>query len=171
MTSPHRAPLCSLGLGSVFALLMSCQAPAPVSLGQTGQLRFALSDPALLDATQSYVAAMYESAELDADCASLLNALPDELESPGLVSAQVFPAQTNGEDNTHAFARIENAGRYSFLLLGTRMAPPFGQDDPRRLRPLSSATQQVIAAGCQEVEVEPGQQIDLDIVLFPVGLR
>lgn len=162
-----------LGVLLTVVLGAGCAPEAPVlDLHDGSRLRLAMTDPGLASRVGTYIAAMFLVGEGEAarGCRALLDYSLEELEDhrrqqPLSAAAQAF--QVNEAIDAHAFGAVHFDGLHAFLVLGS-LRPDIERTEPM---PLREAQGTVIAMGCREIEVSPGDRFDLDVVLFPAGLR
>ncbi len=159
--------------------LSSCQPRATEIQLTAGTASLAQTDPSLIDALGSYIFLAFFNAAADADysCKALVNRPILDLKGPGMVGIQVTDAVENGgEGSDHTFGQLTPPGPYSFLVLGSTKRRKI---DGREIREnylekpenADAAVGSVVAIGCVEEDVRLETGLDLDIVLFPAGLR
>ncbi len=158
--------------------LGGCTPTAPTLDLEQGQLRLAMTEPDLVTAINTWIAAVYYVDEAGPGCPELIDMVPAELElererQPSTAAAAPF---TLSEDRDAVdFGRIEPAGVRALVMLGsTRVlgdqTVAAGELDPAA-QILPQLTGSVVAIGCRELDIEPDRRFSADVVLFPAGLR
>lgn len=147
-----------------------------------GVAHLAQTDPGLVDSLGAYVFVAFFNgvSEVSNSCADLVKRPLSSLGNEGLVSIQVTDAVDDNEaGRDHIFGRLELPGPHSFLVLGsTKRHTINGQETgnfPVRRDNIEDtfddAAGSVVAIGCVEQTLQYESKFDLDVVLFPVGLR
>jgi hypothetical protein len=172
MTPSQRSPAKVPGLALVaLALFFTACAPWQVDIEDVGNLSLKVVDPELYDALETVVLVVVKTDLAEADCISLVDLNPEEIDSAesdndlrGLEVTVVANLSNDGDVRSYQFGKVR-PGPTAFLALGTREPV----DEPERAVILARG--HVIAMGCEEVLVERGKKHRLDMALFPAGLR
>lgn len=173
-------PALAVAVALFAALLGGCQrAPITLDLGD-GQATLALTDPALADSIQTYLVAKLVATPTVATCADLVDLRIAEIHRvvterqpfTGAVAAFRLDRRTG-----YGFGKVEPPGTWSFLMLGSTkelyvdvgVAPEGTIDSREPLLPQVEGS--VNAIGCRELNVMTDGRYDLNVTLFPAGLR
>ena len=181
------------GMSSLPGITGCTPSPVEMKLVRT-QMRLALSDETLKSEIKSYVLATFFS-DAGYDCTDLLEKHPDELyeikksQQPISVSQALCPHELDsntacpedGSPNSHLLADLYAPGQYSILLLGSRLpyadSKTYFQVDEETnekldpLKVLSENAPSVIAMGCREIDATINDRQNIELILFPAGLR
>jgi hypothetical protein len=177
----------------LLSLLGCVVPPAELTLVKT-QIQMSLSDETIKSEVQSYVLATFFS-ESGPNCTDFLEMSPSELyetkiaQQPLAASQALCPQELtssvscpeSGETNSHLLADLYAPGRYSVLLLGSRLpyadASTYFQVSPDTnekldpLKVLADHSPSVVAIGCRELEISVYERRNIELILFPSGLR
>jgi len=187
----YAAHMCSI---LCLLTLLGCTMPrAEFTVVQT-QIQMALSDEALAAEIGSYVLATYFSAS-GQTCTDLLEMTTAELyetkiaQQPLAASQALCPQELTsdascpdtGPRNSHLLADLYAPGQYSIVLLASRL--PYADtntyfqvnpDTNEKLDPLkvlANHPPSVVAIGCRELDISVYERQNIELVLFPSGLR
>lgn len=175
-------PFAAITLAMTLLGLASCQQRRVDVELTAGVAHLAQTDPGLVDSLGAYVFVAFfnDVSGVSNSCADLVTRPLSALANEGLVSIQVTDAvDDNAAGRDHIFGRLELPGPHSFLVLGsTKRHTVNGQETgnfPVRRENIEEtfddAAQSVVAVGCVEQTLQYESKFDLDVVLFPVGLR
>jgi len=166
-----------------------------LDLGDVGTLQLAATDETLVAEAGSFIGAAYFAGGDLAGCEELLTMTTEELAlyrrslvvgDVALAATQAWPADPlpndadplNPEPSTHTFGALRAWGQYAFVVLASRLVKhyasgdyPFGDDEARNADDLAFAAGTVFAIGCSEVEIGPGDRLDVRVTLHPAGMR
>ena len=158
--------------------LSACTPTAPTLDLEQGQLRLAMTEPDLVTAINTWVAAVYYVDEDGPGCAELLDMVPSELERERQrqpTTAAAAPFTLSDDRNAVDFGRVEPAGLRALVMLGSTRELGDQTVAESELDPAAQILPQlggsVIAIGCRELEIEADRRFSADVVLFPAGLR
>jgi hypothetical protein len=152
-------------------LVMGCF-PGEIEIEDVGKVGLGVVDPTLFDAMQSVVLVVVKTDLAEADCVTLVDLNPEEIDGGenssndlrGMEVTVVTKLSDDGQARSYQFGKVR-PGPTAFLALGTR--EPVDEVE----RAVILARDKTIAVGCEEVNVERGKRHRLDMVLFPAGLR
>lgn len=162
------------------AVLTGCERPEyTLDLGDA-QATLALTDATLAESIQTFLVAKLVATPSVATCADLVDLRVGEIHRlvterqpiTGAVAAFRLDRRTG-----YGFGKVEPPGVWSFLMLGSTKelyvgvdVAPEGTIDPREpILPQVEGT--VNAIGCRQLDVEDDGRYDLNVTLFPAGLR
>lgn len=190
-----RAPLFVLAL--LVAVTASCRRPPPqatIEIAESGQVSLAVTEAELFDELRTLIVLMYFDPNGEHSCAALVDegvqALNDRVPS----ARQAVALRGEEASDSHVFGAIPASGRYSFLLLGSHRAETDfrGGEEcqvnadcasglcrerdgvlscDRAEDVLSLAVGNVVAVGCEELNVVQTYRTIMPVRLFPAGLR
>jgi hypothetical protein len=160
------------------AATVGCTPTAPTLDLDNGQLRLAMTEPDLVTAINTWVAAIYHVDDDGPGCHDLIDMVPSELErerqrQPSSAAAAAF---TLADDRSGIdFGRVEPAGARALVMLGSTrelgdQTVGDGELDPSQ-QILPQLTGSIVAIGCRELQIESDRRFAADVVLFPAGLR
>lgn len=158
---------------AALACAAGCERAPPTLDLADGTMELAVTDPALLAESRTLIAAMFDAET--APCADLLDMDAATLAATSAAqagsAAQAFTLDDDAlcEQETHVFGRVEEPGRYSYLLLGSTR--PCGATFADADDDLTAASGSIVAIGCRERDVALGETVHLRITMFPAGLR
>jgi len=172
-TKSARSPALPCALFASVVLSVACDRAPPVFDLVDGTMELGVTDPALLAESRTLIAAMFDAET--APCADLLDMDAATLAATSAAqagsAAQAFTLDDDAlcEQETHVFGRVEEPGRYSYLLLGSTR--PCGAHFADADDDLTAAAGSIVAVGCRERDVALGETVHLRITMFPAGLR
>lgn len=156
------------------SLVGLCACEAPLVETDLGRLELGLTNPTLLEEVNTLVALMFANEGGNASCAALVNATPNALKAREPAAVQALSKDEpacRGTGGAHTFGRVDPAGPYTFVLLGS--VRPFCEieTEDAEVSALDAVRGTVIAVGCEELEVQWNERYDIQLALFPAGLR
>ena len=151
-----------LSIVSLLALC-SCQQELGIQVRHNTQA-LAMTNPDLLNATQSIVALLFHNQAAQNRCDDMLVESIDDIETRGVVNVKVFSSTA---ERGEVFGLIRAGGDYSVLMLGSTKA--LVQDEADVV--LENAKNSVIASGCHEVTLTQEENENIAITLFASGIR
>jgi hypothetical protein len=184
---------------SVLLLVLSigCHREMPraqIEIAPTGEVTAALTEAALYDELETALILMYYDPNGDNSCAALVDEGIAALNDRAPLARQAVPLKGPQARDDHVFGKIAASGRYSFMLLGShRRERDFRGGDACQVNadcaselcrsttdglqcaraedPLALALGNVVAIGCEEVNVVQTFRTIMPVRLFPAGLR
>lgn len=152
-------------------------------LEQQGQASLSASDPALLEAIETFVVLKFNFGEASdmvdpqAECEPLVDMSMEQLAAVRDMQGELAAEAAFAKGSSYSFGQIEPEGNWAFMLLGSvrtlhqgsEAAPPDAIDPATPL--LEQLTGSVNAIGCRGLALEADSRHDLRIVMFPAGLR
>lgn len=155
-----------------------CTPTAPTLDLEQGELRLAMTEPDLVTAISTWIAAVYYVDDEGPGCTELIDMTPAELELARQrqpTTAAAAPFTLTDDRNAVDFGRVEPAGVRALVMLGSTL--PLGDQtvadgelDPAA-QILPQLTGSVVGIGCRELQIDPDRRFSADVVLFPAGLR